>query len=463
MCGANQRSWRWPVAAWLALCGWGCGQGPTHVAPPEALAETWVLALLNPGGDGWRLSVHPGTSGWTASFPEDEAAYLLGYSSSSAELGLDPGQTPECALQRPAVSLRLSSAEDGWRWQEVSPLPDSLLLALAGGSDRCDVCAPIPMRSVLAPHTHRYTGVAWFDDGAALGAYVAGFARILEARIDDLPHCAELIVGPTALAALGGDRFLVGGQLGHLAVLRFSDEGRSCVVETSTRAEPGALPALHMPFAVVAANPASPEAFDFYALRASGELYHWSEAGLRRLGAHELHPLSSFAHPSALIRLDARRAISSAGNRHVAFWEDGAIVATDTLQLPQLGVSNTPRDRITMLHVDRRAGRLLAGTAAGEVWARPVAGSGWSTVFRAPVFEAVGSVIEHRERDLVVLSGGDIASWNWGGEVCDAVLRIPGASNGGAGRLVLRDEGRILLADSIGASAATAGVVWIEP
>lgn len=439
-----------------------CTDGQSHVQPPDNLAETWVFARQLATDGPWQLTVHERDDAWVAEVDAAELVYLLGYEDSAETLGLGEGRQPSCAVRRPHAVLLLAEADGGWGWRQVAQAPEALLDAIVGGAGRCDVCAPVVMRGIIAPHNHRYSGVAWFEDGSVLGAYIQGLARITDDSIERLPDCPDLPPGPTAVAALGGDRFLVSGQQGHLSTVRFSDAGRTCVVESSTAAPSFDVPALHQPFTVVAANPESPGDFDFYALRGSGELYHWSAAGLRRVGAHTLHPQSTYAQAADLVRLDARRLLTSAGSREVKFWEDGVELRSDLLELPVVGVSNTPRDRVTTLEVDQRFGRYLAGTAAGELWARPFEGSGWSPVFRSPVLEAVGSVLELEERFMVVLSGGDIVLWHHEGEVCPESQRIPLSSNAGAGRAVLQDAARILLADAIGNSQGSAGVVWVE-
>lgn len=440
-----------------------CGPGRAHVPPPDVSVETWILARqAGAGASPWDLAVHPGAGAWTATLPEDEITYLLGYARTAEELGLGPTRVPECAVQRPEHAWRLTAEDDDWGWRSASELPETLTLALVHGSDRCDVCAPIPMRAVSAPHNHRYYGLAWFDDGSALGAFLLGLARVRSDRIELLSECMEPVVGPTSLASLGGDRFLVGGQQGHLAVIRFPDGGDRCVVETSTQASPEGLTPFQQQFPVLAANPDEPARFDYYALRASGELYHWSEAGLRSLGRQALHPQAEHADPAVLLRLDGRRALTGVGNRQVTFWEDGEPAAIETLDLPPLGVSNTPRDRVTALFVDARAGRYLAGTAAGELWARPLSDVGWSYALRLPSLEAVGTVVEFGERYLVFLNGGDVATFDREGTVCARTQRTPGSSNSGAGRRVLQRDGRLLLGDAIGSSSGKGGAVWIE-
>lgn len=440
-----------------------CGSGAVHLAPPDLDALTLVLAHRPDPATDWTVAVYAPTQVWTAEVSSADAVYLLGYAETVGELGLEGNGRPDCRLRHPDRIAKLVELEGNWTWAALDGAPTEVLDAVIGDPRRCNACAVPQMRSVVATHTYRYRGVAWLEDGSLLGVHENGYARITLDAIEVLPGCGLASLRPIAIAALGDDRFLIGGADGELIQARFSDGARTCVVETSTQTPVGELTPVQAGFDAIAVNPEDPGAFDYYALRNTGELYRWTAEGLRLVGVQRLHPEATEAMPASLLRLDAARLLTSVGSKEVVFWENDQVVKTDVLDLPTAGVSNTPRDRVTALYVDPRLPRYLAGTATGEVWARDVAGGSWTKEFQSPVLEAVGAIFALSDRYVILQDGGDAASWAFDGGVCGDSFRIPMASGGSSCKLVARRGELVALADAMGSSNSLAGVVWVEP
>lgn len=438
------------------------GDAPTIVLASRARGEmTWSLWLRTPLETRWTLRRAVTDPPPTDRLGADRESVLLLYDESPESLGLREGSAASCRVLSPRARFVLVRSDETWSWEVLASLPNGLGDALVGDGARCDPCAPVKLTGLRADSTMRMTGAAWFEDGSALAINQDGLWRVTMDGITPLPSCAGLSEAPYTAAAAGGGRFWVGGDTAELALVRLSESG--CTVETSTRvATVPAVPHSYTRFEVVAPPPGDAAAHDLLALRGTGELFRWTSAGLRRLAILDPHPSVPEETYSALLRLDATRAVASFGWNRVYAWDGDTLVETEPLRLNPPTVTSRPRDRITSLDLDPHAQQLIAGTAYGELFARPLGENRWRSLAVSTVLDEIGAVRRGRVRYLVIHAGGDLTFLHDETGLCQSPLRIPVSSRSAPHRVVLEREGTWLIADANGFDVRPAAVSWLE-
>lgn len=458
------------AALWVSV---GCSAPSEFVPLPDDDADTIVLASRARGDMAWSLWLRtPAEARWTPRravedapptdrLGEDRESLLLLYDESPDSLGLHEAWEASCRVLSPRARFVLVRSDESWSWEAVQSLPDRLGDALVGDGARCDPCAPMKLTGLRADSTMRMTGAAWFEDGSALALNQDGLWRVTMDGITPLPSCEELSEPPYTAAAAGGGRFWLGGDAGELALVRLSEAG--CSVETSTRvATVPDVPHRYTRFEVVAPRPGDEATLDLLALRATGELFRWSSSGLHRLAILDPHPSGPDETYSALRRLDATRAAASFGWDRVYRFDGDALVETEPLVLTPPPVTSRPRDRITSLDLDLHAQQLIAGTAYGELFVRPLGESRWRSLAASTVLDEIGAVRRGRARYLVIHAGGDLSFLHDETGLCQSPLRIPVSSRSAPHRVVLEREGAWLIADANGFDVRPAAVSWLE-
>lgn len=457
----------------LALTMIGCGASVEFVPLEEDRATTilasrapdaaaWEIRFRALHDDAWSSSENIPSAPTTETIPADQEALLLLYDESPEALGLRGASETSCRVLQPEARRALAQRNGEWTWQEITELPSSLLDALVGSPLRCDPCAPMQIDGLTADSTLQFRGAAWFDESSAITLNEDGLWRVTREQITPLPRCDGLTETPHAIAAAGDGRFWIGGAMSELARVHISLSG--CVVETSTQA--AALPGAAGPpgrFVAVAARPGDEAAHDLLALRESGEFFRWDAAGLRHLGTLEPHPSRPAEAYPTLLRLDPTRTVASIGWDHVYFWEGDSLVRTESVPLNAPTTSARPRDRITSLDHDRSSDRLLAGTAYGEVFSRPLDAPTWSSFLQSTVADEIGAVRRSHVRYLVIHAGGDLTFLHGEGGLCSSPLRFPLASRSAPHRIVLERDGSWLIGDVNGSQGLRpATVSWLS-